>query len=143
MIALLPEDEHIVLINRFTGHPDRSEELLALLVHATENTMRHQPGFISAKLHKSLDGSRIANYVQWRSLAALEAMQANQEAYEHMQQAAAIADSFDPLLYSLRHASPLMSAPGQPANSKRSRSMSGDVCTFERSIPRLPGPSVC
>ena len=55
MIAL-PEDEHIVLINRFTGHPDRSEELLALLVHATENTMRHQPGFISAKLHKSLEG---------------------------------------------------------------------------------------
>ncbi len=70
MIALSPDDEHVVLINTFVVKPDRSEELLELLSRATEEAIRHLPGFLSANLHKSLDGTRVANYAQWRSVAA-------------------------------------------------------------------------
>ncbi|MEO0408252.1 MAG: antibiotic biosynthesis monooxygenase, partial [Cyanobacteria bacterium P01_A01_bin.135] len=31
-----------------------------------------QPGFVSANLHRSLDGAKVANYAQWESEAALQ-----------------------------------------------------------------------
>lgn len=105
MIALSPEHDHVVLINTFVVKPDRCEELLELLSRATEEEKRHLPGFVSANLHESVDGTRVANYVQWRSVAALEMMYSNQQAQQHMKQAAALADSFEPILYTLRHAS--------------------------------------
>ncbi len=71
MIALSPDDEHVVLINTFVVDPDRCEELLALLSRATEEVIRQLPGFVSANLHKSLDGTRVANYAQWKSVGAL------------------------------------------------------------------------
>lgn len=104
MIGLSPDDEHVVLINTFVVQPHRSEELLELLSRATEEAILHLPGFVSANLHKSLDGTRVANYAQWRSVAALEMMYSNQQAQQHMKQAAALADSFEPILYTLRHA---------------------------------------
>ena len=70
-----------------------------LLDRATENVMRKQPGFISANIHRSLDGTKVANYAQWRSKVDLEAMQKNPEAGVHMKEAAALADSFEPILY--------------------------------------------
>ena len=33
---------------------------------------KHQPGFISASLHRSLDGVKVASYSQWENEAALE-----------------------------------------------------------------------
>ena len=31
--------------------------------------MQHLPGFISASIHRSLDGTKVINYAQWRSQA--------------------------------------------------------------------------
>ena len=45
-------------------HPDSFGLLIDLLVEATEETMRHRDGFISANFHKSLDGRHVANYAQ-------------------------------------------------------------------------------
>jgi heme-degrading monooxygenase HmoA len=39
-----------------------------LLARATETSVRHMPGFISATLHRSLDGTKVAMYAQWRSV---------------------------------------------------------------------------
>jgi len=33
--------------------------------------MAAQPGFVSISLHRSLDGRRIINYIQWQNLDAL------------------------------------------------------------------------
>lgn len=33
---------------------------------------KKQPGFVSANLHRSLDGLKVANYAQWKNEAALE-----------------------------------------------------------------------
>jgi len=87
------------LINVFTVEPAKQQQLLDLLVEATEKTMRHLPGFISANIHKSLDGTRVANYAQWRSVADFQNMLKNPDAIPHMKQAMALATSFDPNVY--------------------------------------------
>jgi quinol monooxygenase YgiN len=89
----------VTLINVFTVKPERQRELVELLVEATEAVMRHQPGFISANIHRSFDGQRVTNYAQWRSREDFEAMLRNPAAQAHMRQAADVADSFEPHLY--------------------------------------------
>jgi quinol monooxygenase YgiN len=90
------------LINVFSVAPDRQQELATLLIEATEQTMRHQPGFISANIHTSLDGRHVVNYAQWRSREAFEAMLRSPGARPHMTRAAALA-SFDPILCEVAH----------------------------------------
>ena len=87
----------LTLINVFTVEPEKQEALIALLIEATEQTMKHMPGFVSANIHRSLDGKKVVNYAQWESMAAFEAMRKNPEAIPHMQAAAALAQ-FEPIL---------------------------------------------
>jgi quinol monooxygenase YgiN len=87
----------LTLINVFTVSPEKQQELVTLLIDATQQTMRHLPGFISASIHRSLDGKKVVNYAQWKSMADFEAMRKNPEAAPHMQAAAALAQ-FDPIL---------------------------------------------
>ena len=62
------EDQDVVtLINVFTGAPEHQQRLVDLLVEATEEVMGGLAGFVSANLHKSLDGTRVTNYAQWAS----------------------------------------------------------------------------
>jgi quinol monooxygenase YgiN len=67
----------VTLINVFVVDPQKQQRLMDLLVEATETTMRDLPGFISANIHKSLDGTRVANYAQWRSREDFQAMLQN------------------------------------------------------------------
>ena len=50
-------------------------------------------------MHKSLDGTQVANYAQWRSREDFEAMLENPEAAMHMKEAAETAEKFEPHLY--------------------------------------------
>jgi quinol monooxygenase YgiN len=92
-----PHARLMTLINVFTVAPDRQQELVDLLDQATQSAMKHQPGFISANIHKSIDGTRVINYAQWQSRADFEAMQRNPEAADHMKAIAALA-KFDPIV---------------------------------------------
>jgi quinol monooxygenase YgiN len=89
----------VTLINVFTVKPERQEQLITLLIEATEAVMQHQPGFISANIHRSIDGQRVTNYAQWRSREDFEAMLQNPEAQVHMRQVTDVVDSFEPHLY--------------------------------------------
>ncbi|MFG1707589.1 antibiotic biosynthesis monooxygenase family protein [Nonomuraea sp. M3C6] len=89
------------LINVFTVQADRQRELVDLLVSATEEVMRHLPGFIAANIHASDDGTRVVNYAQWETADAFHAMLGNPAAQAHMSKAADIADHFDPHLYAV------------------------------------------
>jgi quinol monooxygenase YgiN len=98
-MALISESNDVVtLINVFTVEPRDQQRLVDLLTEATEAVMRHLPGFVSAHIHKSLDGVRVANYVQWRNRVHFEAMLKNPQAIPHMQAAAELA-RFDAHLY--------------------------------------------
>jgi quinol monooxygenase YgiN len=91
----------ITLINTFVVKPERQDELVRLLDEATEKVMRHLDGFVSANIHRSLDGTRVANYAQWRDEAAYRAMLTDGRAKEHMAGAAALAQRFEPVLYTV------------------------------------------
>ena len=48
----------VTLINVFTVAPEDQQRLLDVLAEATESVMRGLPGFVSANLHRSLDGTK-------------------------------------------------------------------------------------
>jgi quinol monooxygenase YgiN len=87
----------MTLVNVFTVSPDKQTELADLLVRATDETMRHLPGFISASIHRSVDGTKVINYAQWRSQADFAALKDHPKAQTHMRAAAALA-TFEPIV---------------------------------------------
>lgn len=98
MIIISKDNKVVTLINVFTVEPEKQQTLVDMLVEATEKTMKHLPGFVSATIHKSADGVRVANYAQWRSREDFEAMLKNPEATTHMKPIMEIA-KFDAHLY--------------------------------------------
>jgi len=97
MATINTEGQVLTLVNVFTVKPEDQQKLAQLLIDATEQTMKHLPGFISASIHRSHDGTKIVNYAQWRSLKDFEAMRENSKARPHMAAAAALA-KFEPIL---------------------------------------------
>jgi heme-degrading monooxygenase HmoA len=74
----------VTLINVFTVDPADQQQLVERWQHATEDVMRHLPGFISASIHRSLDGTKVINYAQWESREAFAAIFQHPQASEHM-----------------------------------------------------------
>ena len=108
MTTIATHSASTTLINVFTVDPTRAEELVALLTAATEDVMQHIPGFISANIHLSTDGTRVVNYAQWRNAEAMQAMRSDPTAQEHMTRCAELADRFEPHLYTVEsvHSAP-------------------------------------
>ena len=77
MTTIEQHSQYATLINVFVVEPDRAADLAALLVEATDNVMRHRPGFRSANIHVSTDRTRVLNYAQWDSPEAYAAMLAD------------------------------------------------------------------
>jgi|SRR4030088_2070285 quinol monooxygenase YgiN len=96
MSTIAPGQGVLTFINVFTVEPDQQQSLVDLLTEAAEQTFRHLPGFVSANIHRSLDGRKAVNCAQWQSKADFEAMRANPEARRHVQAAAAFAP-FEPV----------------------------------------------
>lgn len=94
----------MTLINTFFVDPANADRLVAVLAEATERGMRQRPGFISANLHKSEDGTRVVNYAQWRSKEDFQAMLQDPEAAPHMKAAADLAARFEPIIYTVEWA---------------------------------------
>src|ERR1044071_5992947 len=87
----------MTLVNVFTVHPNQQAELVDLLVQATQDTMRHLPGFVSASIHRSADGTKVVNYAQWRSEADFRALPKDPRAKAHRAAAAKLA-KFEPIV---------------------------------------------
>ena len=88
----------MTFINVFTVDPSNQSRLVDLLVKVTDSYVRHAPGFISASLHRSLDGTKVTMYSQWRSLADYEAMRRDPGPVPYLQEALTIA-KFEPGSY--------------------------------------------
>jgi quinol monooxygenase YgiN len=101
MTTISKLEQVVTLINTFAVKPGQQEALIRVLDEATEQVIRHLDGFVSANIHKSLDGKYVANYAQWRDEATFRAMLANERAKEHMARAAALAEKFEPILYTV------------------------------------------
>jgi quinol monooxygenase YgiN len=98
MTNISPENQYLTLINVFTVDPSNQQKLIDLLTLATEETVSRVDGFISASLHRSLDGEKVTMYAQWRSVEVYMAMRNNPQASPYLDQALSFA-TFDPGLY--------------------------------------------
>jgi len=105
MSTITPNTRLCTLINVFTVAPERQQELVDTLVAATEQVIRTLPGFVSANIHKSIDGVRVTNYAQWENPTALEAMLKNPEASKHLNKCRELAEHIDFHLYTVEHCS--------------------------------------
>jgi quinol monooxygenase YgiN len=88
----------ITLINVFTVEPANQRRLVELLTEATEVLVRQAPGFVSASLHRSTDGTKVTMYAQWRSVEEYQAMRQDPAPLPFFQEALKIA-TFEPGIY--------------------------------------------
>ena len=80
-------------------HQDRLLEVM------TERArfMATQPGFVSISLHRSLDGKRVVNYVQWASRDELAAAHKTPEFRARWPEVGQAADEIEPALFEVVH----------------------------------------
>jgi antibiotic biosynthesis monooxygenase (ABM) superfamily enzyme len=67
MTIIRANDGVITQINVFTVVPEKQQELIALLADAAAFASG-VPGWVSASVHRSLDGTKVVNYAQSRDL---------------------------------------------------------------------------
>ena len=67
--------EYATFINTFRCRPENQPEVVQINVDIVEQVARRFPGFISASVHRSTDGTRVINYLQWESADHLAALQ--------------------------------------------------------------------
>jgi quinol monooxygenase YgiN len=74
------------------------QRLIELLTEVTEVSVRQAPGFVSASLHRSTDGTKVTMYAQWRSIDDYQAMRRDPTPLPFLQEALMIA-KFEPGMY--------------------------------------------
>lgn len=67
MVTMAPDEDLVTLINVFSCEPQNQQRLLDSWIHTTEERLGKLPGIVSAALHRSKDGTRVANYAQWKN----------------------------------------------------------------------------
>jgi quinol monooxygenase YgiN len=88
----------VTIINVFTVDPVNQQQLIGLLSKATDVSVRHAKGFVSASLHRSLDGNKVTMYAQWQSTEDYQAMREDPTPLPYFRQALAFA-KFEPGIY--------------------------------------------
>jgi quinol monooxygenase YgiN len=76
----------ITLVNVFRVEPEEQDALIDALVRATDDVIASVPGFVSASFHRSLDGTAVLNYAQWRSREDFEAIFSRPEVVAHFRE---------------------------------------------------------
>lgn len=98
----------VTLVNVYDVEPEKQAELIRALSEATERVIRHQPGFVSVSLHRSLDGGKVVNYAQWKSQEHFENFMKHPATQEQLKRFASLAKGVSPALYEVSavHAEP-------------------------------------
>jgi heme-degrading monooxygenase HmoA len=75
MTTTISPGAHILTaINVLSVEPKNQPRVVELLSLASDVLAKNQPGFISANVHRGLDGTKVVNYVQWRSKQDFESV---------------------------------------------------------------------
>lgn len=74
-----PEANLVTVINKFSVDPKNQKKLLEQL-DDLRAVVEKLPGFISANVHRSLDGTRVVSYAQWNTKENYQAVYMNSEA---------------------------------------------------------------
>jgi quinol monooxygenase YgiN len=82
----------MVIMSLAPGRADRAVK------EVTERDVRHHKGFISASLHRSLDGGKVTMYAQWASIDDYESIRKDSGSASSLAKALEFA-TFDPGMY--------------------------------------------
>jgi quinol monooxygenase YgiN len=91
MTVISKETKLVTFINVFTVDPGNQQRLVDLLTKVTEASVRHARGFVSASLHRSLDGRKVTMYAQWRTMEDYERMRKDPAPAPFLQEALSFA----------------------------------------------------
>jgi len=92
------DQQPVTQITIIEAEPEKQTEALSLM-RERARFMQGQPGFISISLHRSLDGRRIVNYIQWESRDLLRAAHQSPEFRRAWSQFERLTGDIDPHLY--------------------------------------------
>jgi heme-degrading monooxygenase HmoA len=88
----------VTQITIIESEPDKQAQALSVMTERAR-FMARQPGFISISLHRSLDGRRIVNYVQWQNRDLLRSAHQSPEFRKQWSDFDKLTDEIEPHLY--------------------------------------------
>jgi quinol monooxygenase YgiN len=91
-------NQAVTQITVVDAEPEKQAEALSLMAERAR-FMARQPGFVSISLHRSLDGRRIVNYVQWQNRELLQQAHQSPDFRKAWGKFDDLADQIDPHLY--------------------------------------------
>ncbi len=71
--------DYVTFINTFRCRPEDQDEVVRINADLIDQVAMGRPGFISASVHRSSDGTRVFNYLQWETAEDLTNMQESAE----------------------------------------------------------------
>ena len=92
------DNQPVTQITIIEPEPGKQAEALSLMTERAR-FMATRPGFVSVSLHRSLDGRRIVNYVQWQSRDLLQSAHKSPEFRKEWEHLGQVTDEIDPHLY--------------------------------------------
>jgi heme-degrading monooxygenase HmoA len=75
MPMIVADADYATFVNVFEVQPADQDTVVQIVIEINEEVARGAPGFISASTHRSVDGTRVFNYLQWESEEHLAAVQ--------------------------------------------------------------------
>lgn len=91
-------NQQVTQITIIDAEPEKQQEALAMMAKRAR-FMAQQPGFVSISLHRSLDGRRIVNYIQWESRELLHNAHHSPGFRQAWREFGGMTDDIDPHLY--------------------------------------------
>jgi hypothetical protein len=79
MVTIFKDNPVLTELDIFVTQPDQQWLLVDSLVAYTQNILKQQPGYIASAIHRSFDGLRVINYVQWQRQEDYEAYISNRD----------------------------------------------------------------
>src|SRR3954470_13909439 len=98
MPQIQTDNQPVTQITVVEAGPAKQAETLALMADRAR-FMAKQPGFVSISLHRSLDGRRIVNYIQWQNRQLLQSAHKSPEFRKEWEHLDALTGGIDPHLY--------------------------------------------
>src|SRR5205807_9423761 len=102
MPRITKDNQTVTQVTFIEVEPEKQPEALSLMTERAR-FMERQPGFISISLHRSLDGRRIVNYVQWKNRDLLHSAHESPQFRKEWNHLDKVTDEIDPHLYEVAH----------------------------------------
>lgn len=74
MTTIAKGARHVTFIDVFRVEPINQQQLIDLLTKVAESSAKSARGFVAGGLHRSLDGTKVTMYAQWRAMEDHDAM---------------------------------------------------------------------